>query len=126
MDKRLKPLSITGEIDRRDTFFRRVRSGEMSISEAVREMRKLSKLTQPEFAKHRGISVDSLRAIERGAANPTVETLNKVASIFGLEVGFVARRKDVSAVRPARSPSASARPKDRVPTPTQNQPSTTE
>lgn len=44
--------------------------------------------TQPEFAKHRGISVQALRQIESGTGNPTVETLNKIASIFTVQVGF--------------------------------------
>lgn len=91
MDKRLKNKPDTEDgMQRRDRFFEAIRKGELSISEAVVQMRKMSRLTQPEFAKHRGISVQALRQIERGEGNPTVETLNKVASIFGLQVGFCA------------------------------------
>ena len=92
MDKRLKQVDPAVEREQRDAMYRRTLSGELSLSDAVRTMRKLSRLTQPEFARHRGISLDSLRSIEAGTGNPTLETLNKVVSIFGLEVGFVTRR----------------------------------
>lgn len=52
-------------------------------------MRKISRLTQSEFAKHRGISVQALKQIEAGTANPTVATLERIADIFGLKIGFV-------------------------------------
>jgi DNA-binding XRE family transcriptional regulator len=32
--------------------------------------------------------VQSLKQIEAGTANPTVKTLEKIAAIFGLKVGF--------------------------------------
>lgn len=54
-------------------------------------MRKLSGLTQPEFAEHRKVSVRVIREIERGDGNPTVATLNQIGAIFGLEVAFVRR-----------------------------------
>jgi transcriptional regulator with XRE-family HTH domain len=52
-------------------------------------MRHLSGLTQPQFARHRGISVQALRQIESGTGNPTVKTLDAIAGVFGLRVGFV-------------------------------------
>ena len=63
--------------------------GGIEIGEAVRRMRHISGLTQPEFARHRGISVQALRQIESGKANPTVATLNAIAKVFGLKTGFV-------------------------------------
>ena len=89
MDKRLKSKPSTdAQMARRDRFYASIRRGELSIAEAVVAMRKMSQLTQPEFAKHRGISVQALRQIESGTGNPTVETLNKIASIFTVQVGF--------------------------------------
>jgi DNA-binding XRE family transcriptional regulator len=64
-------------------------SGRIDITDAVRRMRHLSGLTHPAFARHRGISVQALRQIERGKGNPTVATLNAIASVFGLKVGLV-------------------------------------
>lgn len=90
MDKRIKSKpSADEQMERREKFYASIRKGELSIAEAVIAMRKISRLTQPEFAKHRGISVQALRQIEGGTGNPTVETLNKIASIFTLQVGFV-------------------------------------
>jgi DNA-binding XRE family transcriptional regulator len=89
MDKRQKIRPTADEArQRRDDFYAAIRSDGLSIQEAVIAMRKMSRLTQPEFAKHRGISVQALRQIESGTGNPTVETLNKVAAVFGLRVGF--------------------------------------
>lgn len=68
--------------------------GEIGIAEAVRRMRHLSGLTQPQFARHRGISVQALRQIESGKANPTVASLDAIASIFGLRTGFVPVQQD--------------------------------
>lgn len=67
--------------------------GRIGLAEAVRRMRHLSGLTQPEFARHRGISVQALRQIESGRGNPTVQTLDAIAGIFGLQAGFVPRRR---------------------------------
>jgi uncharacterized protein YegP (UPF0339 family) len=56
-------------------------------------MRKVSGLTQQEFAAHRGVSVQALKQLEQGRGNPTVETLNKLAAVFGLEVGLKPKRR---------------------------------
>lgn len=93
MDKRLKTRDRAPGVDLRESLYRGIAAGELSLGEAVRGMQKVSKLTQPEFAAHRGISVQALRQIQSDAGNPTVETLNKIASVFGLEVGFVPKRK---------------------------------
>jgi len=61
----------------------------MSIAEAVRTMRRISGLTQAEFAERvAGISLTALAQIERGEANPTVSTLSKIGAAFGLEIGY--------------------------------------
>ena len=72
-----------------DALYAALAHGEIDLSDAVRRMRHLSGLTQPEFARHRGISVQALRQIESGRGNPTVKSLNAIAEVFGLQVGFV-------------------------------------
>ena len=97
MDKRIKkPVAPEVAASRRQQFYADIASGTLTISEAVVAMRKISRLTQAEFAKHRGISVQSLKQIEAGTANPTVETLQKISDIFGLQIGFVAKRSPQS------------------------------
>ena len=95
-DKRMKrPVDREAARLRREDFYKAAVSGGLSVAEAVAAMRKISRLTQTEFAAHRGISVQALRQIENGHGNPTVETLDKIASIFGLQVGFVPKPKPV-------------------------------
>jgi DNA-binding XRE family transcriptional regulator len=88
-DKRRTRRDPEKERQLRVDLFTALSAGEMTLGQAVAAMRRLSRLTQPEFAKHRGISVQSLRQIESDTGNPTVETLNKIGAFFGLQVGFV-------------------------------------
>ncbi len=93
MDRRRKHIDQDAERELRTAFYEDIKAGKLSIAEAVTKMRRISRLTQPEFAKHRGISVGALKQIESGNANSKIETLNQVAAIFGLEVGFIPKRK---------------------------------
>lgn len=61
----------------------------MTISEIghqIRERRKVLKVTQPDVAEMAGISINTLYKMERGQTNPTVEILNKVAEVLGMEI----------------------------------------
>lgn len=73
-------------------LYSRVVAGTIDLPAAIKMMRRISGLSQIEFAKHRGISVNALRQLESNQGNPTIETLNKVASVFGLQVGLVPKR----------------------------------
>jgi DNA-binding XRE family transcriptional regulator len=94
VDKRLKHFDPQASAELRAQLYAGVANGALSVGQAVKAMRKISRMTQPEFAAHRGISVQALRQIESDTGNPTVETLNKVASIFSLQVGFVPIRRN--------------------------------
>ncbi|WP_254366714.1 helix-turn-helix domain-containing protein [Paraburkholderia sp. NMBU_R16] len=65
----------------------------MTLPEAMKAMREMTGLTQAEFAAHRGVSRRVIQDIERGTGNPTVESLNSIAKLFGLRVGLVPIRK---------------------------------
>ena len=93
MDKRLKPIDREAERKLVEEFFQKFAEGQYSIPEATKAMRRISRLTQPEFAKHRGISLATLRKIETDSGSTSVDTLNKIGEIFGLEVGFVKKAK---------------------------------
>lgn len=93
MDKRIKLVDRERDAALRQELFQGVIAGKLTIAQAVKLMQKISHLTQPEFAAHRRISVQALRQVISGKGNPTVETLNKIADIFGLEVGFVPKHK---------------------------------
>jgi len=93
MDKRRKHIDSDAERAMRERFYEDIKSGALSVPAAIKAMRRISRLTQPEFAKHRGISLGALKQLEAGEGNPKVETLEKIAKVFGLEIGFVLRRK---------------------------------
>ena len=89
MDKRRKPASRDELRKQRDELYAAIEHGELTLQDAVKRMRAIARMTQPEFAAHRGVSVKAIKEIERGVANPTVATLNRIGEIFGLEVAFV-------------------------------------
>lgn len=60
----------------------------LSLPEACRRMRKTAGMTQPDFAKMLGIAPRSYADIERGQGNPRLDTLDKIARIFGFQVVF--------------------------------------
>ena len=97
MDKRIKHRNPEREAELRRALFEGVMDNQLSLGEAVRLMQKVSRLTQAEFAAHRGVSTRVVKEIIADTANPTVETLNKIAAIFGMEVGFVAKRDTTAA-----------------------------
>lgn len=67
--------------------------GLLSIGQATRRMRKITGLTQTEYAeKILKVYPRVLMEIERDRGNPTLETLEKIAKPFGLKVGFMAQK----------------------------------
>ena len=84
----------------RRAFYEKIGRGELTLPEAMKAMREMTGLTQAEFAVHRGVSRRVIQDIERGIGNPTVESLNNIAKLFGLRVGLVPVRKKEPVVRP--------------------------
>jgi len=93
MDRRRKHIDTEAERALRDAFFKDIANHQLAIPAAVKLMRRLSRLTQAEFAQHRGISLVTLKQIESGKGQPKIETLNKIGDIFGLEVTFAPKKK---------------------------------
>jgi putative transcriptional regulator len=75
--------------ERRAAVAAKARSGELRLPHAVAEMRHALGLTQPEFAKMFKLTVRQVADIERGEANPTSDTLQKIGRAFGFQIGFV-------------------------------------
>jgi DNA-binding XRE family transcriptional regulator len=78
----------------RRAFYKMIGRGDMSIPEAMKGMRAITGLTQAEFAAHRGVSRRVIQDIERGTGNPTVDSLNSIVKLFGLQVGLVPIRRN--------------------------------
>ncbi|HSC39479.1 MAG TPA: helix-turn-helix domain-containing protein [Chitinophagaceae bacterium] len=56
------------------------------VGKIILQRRKSLRITQPHLAELAGISVNSLYKIERGEANPTLELVDKIAAVLGLEL----------------------------------------
>lgn len=56
------------------------------IGATVRYRRKFLKITQEDLADISGISERTLRDIEKGLANPELESLMKLCEVLGLEL----------------------------------------
>lgn len=57
-----------------------------TIGTLVSERRKLFGLTQDDLAEMADISPNTVRKVERGQANPTVETLLSLGRILGFQL----------------------------------------
>lgn len=66
----------------------------MTFGEAIRQLRiKVTGLSQTNFARMCKLSLRTVRLLEQDEGNPTVETLNSVFKLFGMQVGIVPVRR---------------------------------
>ena len=56
------------------------------IGKSIKARRKALRVTQQQLAQLADVSVNTLYNIERGQANPTLETLDGIADVLGMEV----------------------------------------
>jgi transcriptional regulator with XRE-family HTH domain len=56
------------------------------IGGIIHSRRKARKIAQEQLADIAGISPRTLRGIEKGIANPELETLMKVCNVLGMEI----------------------------------------
>lgn len=82
-------------LDDRRALKEQMLSGDLSIGESIRAMRKQIGLTQPEFAKLVGVYPRVLLDIENGKGNPTAATLNRILDKLGFEIGIVQKRNRI-------------------------------
>ena len=68
---------------------------EFTIIQAIIDARKRSGLTQKQLAIKTGISQGDISKLERGTANPSIKTMNRLAIGMGmkLKVDFVSQKK---------------------------------
>lgn len=77
--------------ERRHALSERAAAGQLRLPEGFRDMRTAIGLTQAEFARMLKMTVRQWAEIERGEANPTMETLERIGRAYGFQVGFVGR-----------------------------------
>ncbi|MHC2440226.1 helix-turn-helix domain-containing protein [Bradyrhizobium sp. USDA 4451] len=75
--------------DRRAAINEKARSAKLRLPEGIAEIRHALGLSQAEFAKVFSLTTRQVSEMERGGANPTVATLERIGRVFGFQVGFV-------------------------------------
>jgi y4mF family transcriptional regulator len=56
------------------------------LGETIKRRRKELGITQPHLAELAGISTNTLYKLERGQSNPSLEVLNKLVEVLGMEI----------------------------------------
>jgi y4mF family transcriptional regulator len=64
-----------------------------TLGEIIRNRRKELKITQPHLAELAKVSTNTLYQVERGQGNPSLDVLNKLAEVLGLELTFEVKKK---------------------------------
>lgn len=79
----------------RQELFDDIEEGRVSLAEATRRMRKILGMNRKEYAeKVLKIGFETLQAVETGQGNPTLKTLKAIGDPFGLDVGFVRKKRE--------------------------------
>lgn len=58
----------------------------MKLGKIIKNRRKELGITQPHLAELAKISTNTLYKLERGQGNPSLDTLNKLAEVLGMEL----------------------------------------
>lgn len=58
----------------------------LELGDQIKLRRKTLRITQVELANLAGVGINTLYRIERGQANPALDTLEKITGILGMEV----------------------------------------
>lgn len=56
------------------------------IGKSIKLRRKALKITQPALAQLAKVATNTLYKIERGQANPTMDIIEKITAVLGLEI----------------------------------------
>jgi len=56
------------------------------LGETIRNRRKELRITQPHLAELANLSTNTLYKLERGQGNPSLDVLNKLAEVLGMEL----------------------------------------
>ena len=63
----------------------------MDLREIVKERRGVLGISQLDLAEMAGISLATVKDIERGAGNPSMKTVKKILEVLGMEMQFSIR-----------------------------------
>ncbi len=63
-----------------------------TLGEIIRNRRKELSITQPHLAELAQVSVNTLYKLERGQGNPSLDVLNKLAEVLGMELSLEVKK----------------------------------
>jgi len=64
------------------------------LGEIIKSRRNELKITQPHLAELAKVSTNTLYKLERGQGNPSLDVLNKLSEILGLELMLEVKKKN--------------------------------
>ncbi len=64
----------------------------MILSDTIKERRSKLKLSQADLAEMTRVSLATVKDIERGKGNPSIQTIEKLLDILGLEIVYRIRQ----------------------------------
>lgn len=64
-----------------------------TFGEIIRNRRKELSITQPHLAELAKVSTNTLYKLERGQGNPSIDVLNKLAEVLGMELTLQVKKK---------------------------------
>ena len=64
----------------------------MDIGKTIKERRALLGISQQDLADYSGVGISTVKDIERGVGNPSMETLRKVLDVVGMEMVLQVRQ----------------------------------
>lgn len=58
----------------------------MDIGKVIKERRALLGISQQDLSDYSGVGISTVKDLERGVGNPSIETLKKIIDVVGLEI----------------------------------------
>lgn len=62
------------------------------IADIIKSRREELKITQELLAELSGVGLRTLKGLETGKANPTLDTLTKIAEVLGMEISLEVKK----------------------------------
>ena len=62
------------------------------LIKAIKERREALQVTQETLAELSGVGLRTLKQFESGKGNPTLQTLQKISDVLGLEVSLILKK----------------------------------
>ena len=64
----------------------------MDLREVMKSRRKTLSITQNDLAEMAGVSLATVKDIERGKANPSMSTVLEILDVLGMEITYLVRQ----------------------------------